>query len=57
MNKKYHLHKMTPSRLREVAVLPITQKQIQRVKKNEETEIHVPNKRIRLNLRKKTLII
>lgn len=38
-NKVYPLHEVTPSRLREVAVLHNAQKPTQRVKENEEMGI------------------
>lgn len=50
------LHKITPLRLREVAISPCTYSQTQRDKKNEETEEYVPNqkrKQILKELKKK----
>ena len=44
---RFLLHRATLSREGEIAVSHNTQKQIQRVKQNEETEKHVANEKTR----------
>ena len=42
---KQLLHKTTPSRLREVAILPDTYRQTQRGRENEQTKKYISNQR------------
>lgn len=46
-SKVYYLDKATGSRLGEVAVLPNSYKQTQKVEYNEETKAYAPNTRTR----------
>ena len=56
MNKKvHHIHKSTPSRLRELSVSPNIKKQIQRVRQNEDAEKYAPNERTRQKPQEKNL--
>lgn len=53
MNDKINvLHKVTPSRLTDVAILANAQKPTQRIKEKEETEKYVSNKKKQEKLQK-----
>lgn len=54
-DKVHLLYEATPSRLGEIGVSQYIQKQTQRIMQKEEREDYVLNKRIRENLKKKTL--